>query len=791
MAKLILDYSTEAQFRSALASIPPNLVEAGTSVELLQTKAEILWSAPVTITGINTGPDNGIRLGCSLNASYTDNANIQTLPFAYSSTAGAAWKSTQPYNKQMLQIDVPHVTIDGMQFFQASGETEKVIHVTNNGHYFKMYRSIVDNAGWRNYCYPFQIDAQNIEIYSSLIVHRSSVEEPIYLNTNTALFENVNIVRPSDFTKGGYAFEIVRDTVQLRNCIFSGFNATVARGSITGGNNVSTGVIGFGSNNLENQLATDIFVNPLNDFRSKKSTLLEDKGIAPSSANTRAVNGVRQQGMATDIGAWEQPSTLVAPSATINNVVISGTNNNNVVISGVTTGAPTKGTISIFPADVQYNGAVGQGPIDITLTTNGFSSAFQNLRVGSYGISLKVSNDAYSETGINAYGTFEIVGAGTLTVVQEPMSGQMLTVHGTTFGNPTSGSLYVPPAAINPAGAVGQTIPLALTTGAFTVSKALPAGNYDAGLLTFTNAQGTSFPQPGTSAVTVLGFTGNPEAPADGETTAPNPVVESVAISPTTATGSTKFTATATGTDNPPQTFIFVAEKGTIDNEGNFVEPAKTSSVQVFTVTVKSTIAPTKMATATVTIPAAEVVIPPPPIVTGVIVIPPAVITPGKPIQLSFIVNGINSPAQSVKWTPANLVDSTGLVTLPGPTSVEQTFIIRATSTEDPTKYIDCTIVVPAMVVTEPDNKAKFASIDMVSPEGVKQVNLTGLSCSFFDQTDLGDLLAPVARTKVGTTDGQGKLTMSINGTTLLPGQSGRIIVGKGTKAFTGIVVVS
>lgn len=602
MAKLILDYSTEAEFRSALASIPPNLVEAGTSVELLQTKTEIVWEAPVSITGIVTGPDNGIRLGCSLNASYTDNANIDTLPFLYSSTAGAAWKNTKPYNKYMLQIDVPHVTVDGMQFFQASGETEKVLLTSKNANYFKMLRSIVDNAGSRNYCYPMELNGGFAEFYSSLIVHRSSVEDAIYLNNNSTLFENVNIVRPSNFINGGNVFRIVQDKVTARNCIFTGFGATVSKGTSIGSNNVSSGLIGFGTNNLENQLAADIFINPLNDFRTKKSALLEDKGATPSSANTRAVNGVRQQGMSTDIGAWEQPSTLVAPSATVNNVVTSGTNKNNVVISGVTTGTPTKGTISIFPADVKYNGAVGQGPIDITLTTNGFSATFQNLRVGSYGISLKVSNDAYSESGTNSFGTFEIVGAGALTVVQEPMSGQVLTVRGTTFGSPTSGSLYVPPAATNPAGAVGQTVPLTLSSGSFTVSVTLPQGNFGAGLLTFTNAQGTSFPQTGTSPVSVIGLSGNPEAPGEGGESSPTPIVTGVTISPKTATGSVKFSAVATGANFPPQTFRYEATGGTIDSNGNYTAPTATSQLQTCTVTVTSTFDGTKSDVATVTI---------------------------------------------------------------------------------------------------------------------------------------------------------------------------------------------
>lgn len=90
----------------------------------------------------------------------------------------------------------------------------------------------------------------------------------------------------------------------------------------------------------------------------------------------------------------------------------------------------------------------------------------------------------------------------------------------------------------------------------------------------------------------------------------PSPTVTSVTISPKAvalAGGATQqFTGTAAGTNSPPQTFTFETNLGTVDaNTGAYVAAAGTSSEQTAIVTMRSTLDPTKLDTATVTIAAA------------------------------------------------------------------------------------------------------------------------------------------------------------------------------------------
>lgn len=110
---------------------------------------------------------------------------------------------------------------------------------------------------------------------------------------------------------------------------------------------------------------------------------------------------------------------------------------------------------------------------------------------------------------------------------QDPVDGQVLTLHGTTSGNPTSGTVTVPAAAVDPADAVDTIMALTLGTGTFTVSVPLGAGRYDVAQVVLANDAGTSVPAPGTAPVTILPFDGNPIALNPG---VPDPVKPSASL---------------------------------------------------------------------------------------------------------------------------------------------------------------------------------------------------------------------------------------------------------------------
>jgi hypothetical protein len=716
MSKIILDYSTEAQFRAAVASAPKNLVERGDTLELVQTKAEIFFDAPVVLTGFTTGPSNGILMSCALNASYVENPDVLTLPFAYSATAGAAWRIHGSTRPPMLTIDVPYVTMKGMQLQQAAGDTQRLLQLNGTANDFVSLHSIFDSHGQLAYCWPVSIDAPNVKFMSSLIIHRSNRENAIYMNGFNAEFENCTIVRPTNFNTVGAAFQMVRGGAKIQNCVGTGFYSLTDTQYATGDNNACDGSIQFGNNKLENISVPNTWVSSLNDFRTKAGASIIDSGAVPSSKNVAAPSGVRQQGTAADRGAWEYPSTLVAPTATVTGVQVAG---RKVTITGTTTGTPTSGVITMTKEAVDNNSAVAQGPKNLVFGAGTFSCEFTDAMYGAYNLKLSVSNAAYTVNGTNPVGSFLVEGPKASNIVQT-LDGQRYRINAVTTGNPTAGTVLLPADKTNPDGATDRLMNLVITANACSLEEFIPvAGNYGPGILTLSNAGGTSLPQPGTSAISIKGISGNPQIPDMEQVVVPK--VTAVDVTPAV---------------------------GTIEAEGT--------------------------------------------------------------IQLNASVVGENYPGQAVAWsTPKGTVSSNGLFKGHAPT-VDEVVVVTATSIADPSFSDTAVIKVKAKVVVvvpdpdpEPEDpdptdpevpvvvKATKATIEMISPEGVTQANLTGLSVSFFDQTDIGDLLAPVARTKVGSTNAQGQLVMNITGTNLVPGQSGRIVVGKGTKAFTGIVVVS
>lgn len=84
----------------------------------------------------------------------------------------------------------------------------------------------------------------------------------------------------------------------------------------------------------------------------------------------------------------------------------------------------------------------------------------------------------------------------------------------------------------------------------------------------------------------------------------PTPIVTSVVVNPSTATGATTFQAQVLGLNSPSQAVTWEAEIGTISSVGAFVPPSATGVVQVGTVTARSVQDPAFVGTAVVTIAA-------------------------------------------------------------------------------------------------------------------------------------------------------------------------------------------
>lgn len=95
-------------------------------------------------------------------------------------------------------------------------------------------------------------------------------------------------------------------------------------------------------------------------------------------------------------------------------------------------------------------------------------------------------------------------------------------------------------------------------------------------------------------------------------TPAPTPVVSTVSVSPATRTmaggSSYQFSAVASGTNNPAQTFNWsIAPAGEVSPSGNVTAPAATSVMQTLTLTATHTVDTNRAGTAIITVPASIV----------------------------------------------------------------------------------------------------------------------------------------------------------------------------------------
>lgn len=687
MATIDLTFASESEFRTKFAATPADWVAAGNSYRFLAANGQIVFANPVTLEGKVTGPDNYMEIAYQAGASYMDNSGILTNPLAYDGTKGAAAAIAVGFIPALFSVKMPYVKFTGYQMRQAVGNAGPVIKVFAGAGNVTLDRCILDGFGNSQYAWPLEVNDANFKAISSLIVHNSNQAVAAYVNSKTAKFENVTFIRPSTFTKGGFAVRIINDGCTFDNCAFFGFDAFIENpgGETIVRNCGGSGTIPSGTNNLPNLVAADNLVNPASDYRLKAGSVLINAGRTPSALNTRAPNGVRQQGTAADIGAWETPDALVAPSATITAISVTGT---NVTISGTTTGVPTTGTMSVAPVSIPYNSAEAAGPVDITFGSGTFTATFTGLKVGRFNTTYQVANQGYSVAGGNSVGSFDIVGV-TATVVQAPMVGEILNISGVITGNAISGQIIVPASATTPDGAFDQTKALTINGQNYSVAVPLPAGGYDPSILLFTSSAGTSLPQPGSYAVYINGIEGNPEAPED--TVEPTtPTVTSVTVSPATGNGSGTFVASVVGTNNPSQNVTWSASAGTINSVGVFVAPAATASVQTITITATSIVDPTKSGTATVTIAAVVVST-----VTSVVVSPA---TATGSVDFNALVLGTNNPSQFVIWqASAGNITSEGLFTAPPLTNVVQTITITARSAQDNTKFGTATVTLASV----------------------------------------------------------------------------------------------
>lgn len=549
------DYAT---LPLAWAAIPADLVAADKSYVIeLYNDSEFVQNAQVTLSGKATDVTHTITIRPAAGHGFANNVNVATNALRYNIANGVGFKGTLN-NAVMISVSNPYVTVDGLQI--DTGGTNVCAGISISDASSIIQNCLIEYAGTDTRTDPTALTSFATSIHAGtfrncLIVLKAinSYGARCY-NSTAALIENVTVVRLPSLARGQYGFYgnygnfIAPKT--FRNVAVFGADFTMQPTYGAYDHCASDGALTVsGTGHLQNVVAANVFVNTTTDLRLKAGAPLIDVGAAPGATNTVTINGNRQMGTSADIGAWEYPNALSAPLGKITSITVIG---NKATIAGTFTGTVTGGQASITPIILSGNNAVAQGPTNMTIGSGTFTIDFNGCKVGKYSVTATLSNSAYNVQASNDVGGFEIEGGKALTVVQDAISGQILTVHG-TCSNATSGFLDVPPAATSPSGAVEQIAALTINTGVtpntFTVSATLAPGNYDPGKLTFTNADGTSLPFGGMSAVSIYAINGNPSAPAQAAVDTTAPVMPgTMSISNVTATSMlAQWTA---GTDN-------------------------------------------------------------------------------------------------------------------------------------------------------------------------------------------------------------------------------------------------
>lgn len=584
--------------------------------------------------------------------------------------------------------------------------------------------STYDNIIMRNRIYDTSVAEGNLlsagnqtnktKFADNLIMINGGLNKTVIFESSTALIERNTAIALGNAI-GDAKFHRGTNNTILRNNVLLGFSYISIIDTTAGTGNFSNRTPTQGKTSGVTVLTTTngLVVNDTSDFRPKTGGPVVD-GADDTANVTQDIIGSNRGG-SPDSGAWQLSAFLPIPTGRITNYTsVNGT----VTLTGTTTNNPSSGVASLTPVTSQpYNSGVAKGPISITLGTGTFTVSFPDTLAGLYLPSVTLTNNGGTQGAVNDVGNVSVV-AATGTLTSQTLDGQILTFTGTVSGNPDSGSILINVATDSPNG--GSAIgPVALTINGSNFSGSVPPqpGAYSEPILRFTNARGTSLPIAGTTGFFINGIEGNPQAPdAEGDPNAPT--VTSVTVSPTTANGSTTFSATVVGTNSPAQSVLWATTAGTISNAGVFTAPPATSSVQTITVTATSVLDPTKSGTATVTIAAAANST-----VTGVSVSPA---TATGSTTFVATVSGTNNPSPLVTWSATGgTINSSGVFIAPAPTNVQQNITVTATSQQNPSFYGTASVTIAALAGSTVTGVS--VSPDLITVGGGTAIQITAL----------------------------------------------------------------
>jgi hypothetical protein len=416
-------------------------------------------------------------------------------------------------------------------------------------------------------------------------------------------------------------------------------------------------------------LVTSVAISPTTAQAIVGSTLPFSATVQGSTTNT-AVTWKATRGTITSAGVYTAPSTTGSDTVTATSAADATKSASATLTVIAAPSTPTVTSVTLSPASASVN----------TAGTQQFAASVQGT-VTDKTVSWKAASGTITTGGF--YTAPATAGTDTVTATSNADNTKSATVTVTVTTAVVNSISISPPNA-------------SLLTSATQQFTANVSGTVTDKSVTWKAASGTItaaglYTAPATAVTDTITATSNADSTksATAKVTVAPPVVNSVTISPTTASiltsGTQTFTATVSGAVSN-KSVTWKASSGTIDASGNYTAPTTAGTATVTATSVADT---TKSASAMVTIAT--------PVINSVTVSPAtSSLATGGTAQFSATVSGTNTN-KSVTWKAAlGTITSAGAYTAPANPGTDT---ITATSVADTTKSGTATVAVAAPVV--------------------------------------------------------------------------------------------
>lgn len=516
------DYSTIQSWHDAL---PANLVTDGNHQvgELYNDTEFVAASTFITFASHTTDSTHTITLKCASGQAWYNHASVQTNRFAYSQSKGVGLRLTGGFASAIL-ISIPNVFLDGLQI-KCTAASTNAITANATASNVRVDNCIIYSQPASNQKVVNLNGAGVCTIANCLVVVDTDVAAAGIGLSLASKAVNCTIVRPSNKTIGGSGLiSSYGAAVSKNNAIFGFSNASSngTGGSFTGSNNctdLASGPSSTTSNQVSktyaNQFVATSTASSVEDFRPLVTSSLYDNGVTDTTnvpSGKDAAQTTRPQGSAWDIGAYEY-KVIVPTSVTLTGPTsgYTGVASSNFT---VTLDQPATSTIVVTPGDAVDGGTFT--PSTVSITSTGTTGTFTYTAATPGTKTITVTNNAsLSNIGSISFVATNPATPPTGTVTSTTISGQTVTISGTTTNVPTSGT-----ATLTATGNGGVTVgPSALTlgTGTFTITfTSVTPGSYSP-TFDVTNSGGT-VAGTGASAIRIINIDGGGTAVAEAST---------------------------------------------------------------------------------------------------------------------------------------------------------------------------------------------------------------------------------------------------------------------------------